>query len=441
MLTSEENTLLTATGAGTAAGALLRCYWQPAALSEELPSGGPPKPVRLLGEDFVLFRDQSGRPGLLGMLCSHRGADLSYARLEDGGLRCPYHGWLYDISGRCLEQPAEPPDSRFADKIRHPAYPCRETNGIIYAYLGPGKAPAMPAFDWLHAPDDHVFVFKGYMDCNYLQANEGEIDPSHLSFLHRYLKDELDGKSYGEQFLETAEGTDIPVSRIVREQISPTIEIEETDFGVRIFTLHELDGAHTHVRVTNYLFPNAALVAVGTDAGGWGLVQYHVPIDDGSNWRYDIFYSFAQPLPKETLRNQRLETYTLPDYRSRRNKANRYLFDFEEQKSKTYIGIGFDVNVHDTWATEGPGPIQNRTLEHLGSADKAIAASRRMLLRAIRTLQDGGTPPLSGPDLATLSLSHLTAIDTVAPSERWRESWRDADAARRRLSNWAAERS
>src|SRR5436309_9617852 len=145
MLSTEENELLTRTGPGTPGGDLFRRYWQPAGLSEELPVGGAPVPIRLLGEDLVLFRDDRGQPGLLGLHCSHRGADLSYGRLEDGGLRCIYHGWLYDVHGRCLEQPGEPAGQAglaarggnasdnpitaagpagFRAKIRHPAYAC-----------------------------------------------------------------------------------------------------------------------------------------------------------------------------------------------------------------------------------------------------------------------------------------------------------------------------
>src|SRR5579884_2567691 len=136
MLTKEQNELLTRTGPGTPGGALLRRYWQPVALAEELPPDGPPLPVRVLGEDLVLFRDEYGRLGLLGLHCSHRGADLSYGRIEHGGLRCLYHGWLFDVQGRCLEQPGEPAGSTFKERIRHPAYPCREIGGLILAYLG-----------------------------------------------------------------------------------------------------------------------------------------------------------------------------------------------------------------------------------------------------------------------------------------------------------------
>src|SRR5918996_4744741 len=131
MLTKEENELLTRTGPGTPCGELMRRYWQPAALSEELPPGGAPLPVTLFGEELVLFRDDQGRIGLIGLHCSHRGADLSYGRLEDGGLRCIYHGWLYDRTGRCLEQPGEPEGSTFHERIRQTAYPCREVAGVI----------------------------------------------------------------------------------------------------------------------------------------------------------------------------------------------------------------------------------------------------------------------------------------------------------------------
>lgn len=185
MLSAETNEKLTRVGRGTPMGELLRRYWQPAALSEELPAAGPPLPVRLLGEDLVLFRDESGAPGLLAIHCSHRGADLSYGRLEDGGLRCIYHGWLYDRTGRCLEQPGEPAGSSFFERIHHPAYPCHEAGGMILAYMGPGDPPLVPAYPFLTAADDHRYNSKIFHACSFLQANEGNIDPVHTSFLHR----------------------------------------------------------------------------------------------------------------------------------------------------------------------------------------------------------------------------------------------------------------
>jgi phenylpropionate dioxygenase-like ring-hydroxylating dioxygenase large terminal subunit len=198
MLSKADNELLTRTGPGTPMGALLRRYWLPAALSVEVSAGGPACEVLLMGEELVAFRNPDASVGLLGRHCSHRAADLSYGRGEDGGLRCGYHGWLFDAAGNCLEQPAEA-DKSFCEKIRHPAFPCHEAAGIIWAYLGPGQPPAVPAFDWMQAPDDFVFSFKGYQKCNWMQAHEGEIDPSHLSFLHRFFQDTADEDAYGRQ--------------------------------------------------------------------------------------------------------------------------------------------------------------------------------------------------------------------------------------------------
>jgi len=206
MLSQEENDLLTRTGPDTPGGALLRRYWQPIALAEELPANGVPLPVRVMSEDLVLFRDDQGQLGLLGLHCSHRRADLSYGRVENGGLRCLYHGWLYDRHGNCLEQPCEPVTKRFCEKVHHPAYPCHEQAGIIFAYMGPGEVPLLPGYEPLLAPPSHVLVTKIFHECNYFQANEGNLDPSHVSYLHRQANvpenlkrpvEGSDGKLYG----------------------------------------------------------------------------------------------------------------------------------------------------------------------------------------------------------------------------------------------------
>ena len=159
MFSLEQNDLITRDRRGTPAGSLLRRYWQPAALVDELSGNRPIKPVRLLGEDLVIFQDERGRYGLIGRRCPHRGTDLAYGRLENGGLRCAFHGWLFDINGKCLETPAEPDDSNLCANIRQKSYPVVEKNGILFAYLGPGEPPALPAFRLLHrARQPHVRV-------------------------------------------------------------------------------------------------------------------------------------------------------------------------------------------------------------------------------------------------------------------------------------------
>jgi phenylpropionate dioxygenase-like ring-hydroxylating dioxygenase large terminal subunit len=184
MMPQEENDILTQTNRGTPMGELMRRYWQPLALSEELPEGGAPISVKIMGEELVLYRDEKGKLGLLGIHCSHRGADLSYGRVEDGGLRCIYHGWLFNAAGKCLDQPWEPGGGEHRDQIQHTAYPCHEQAGGIFAYMGPGEPPLFPNYEFLMAPPERTYNDKLFHEANYLQMNEGSFDIPHLSFLH-----------------------------------------------------------------------------------------------------------------------------------------------------------------------------------------------------------------------------------------------------------------
>ena len=434
MLSAERNRLVTETGPETPTGALMRRYWQPAALSEELSDERPVKPVRLLGEDLVLFRDDAGRLGLVGRQCPHRGADLCYGRLEDGGLRCPFHGWLFDVEGACLEQPAEPLDSTFHTKVRLKAYPCAEKNGVVFAYLGPDESPAFPDFDCFVAPDEYTFAFKGYIDANWLQALEVGIDPAHASFLHRLFEDEDPQAGYGLQFRDTPVDGEVAMTRLLRTKTRPTIEVEETEYGMRILALRDLDDGNKHIRVTNLGFPNFIVIPLSTDMV---LTQWHVPIDDARSWWYAIFSAFHDPVDKETMRNQRLELYTLPDYVPRRNRSNDWGFDAAEQRSLTYTGTGTDINVHDNWAVESPGPIHDRTAEHLGTTDRAITTYRKMLIGAVKGLDRGQAPPLTVKGDEGGRFRGPVAIDTIGPADRWREGWKASDLKRREGSVWA----
>jgi phenylpropionate dioxygenase-like ring-hydroxylating dioxygenase large terminal subunit len=416
MLTEEENRLLTRTGPGTPGGELMRRYWQPAALSEELPLGGAPIPVRLLGEDLVLFRDATGQPGLLGIHCSHRGADLSYGRLEDGGLRCIYHGWLYDREGRCLEQPGEPVGSTlrqaqgrlFHERIRHPAYPCQEMGGIIYAYMGPSEPPLLPPYDFVSAPEDHRINTKVLQECNYLQANEGNLDPVHLSFLHQIFSN--DPRS--QQGL-TARDT------------APTIETEDTEFGVRIYCIRKVPPEQNYVRVTNFIVPNFSLVSGSSD--GY-TVNWHVPVDDEHHFYYQIRFSRTEARGDgPRWRSGRADEVTA-DYRKVRNKANRYLQDRASMRTETFSGLGRNFLPHDSCVTEGEGPIQDRTQEHLAQSDRGIIASRQALLRAIQAIQAGGEP--DGVRRRTASNQALGNVvvrnDVLLPNTvDWRNYWED----------------
>ena len=372
MLTQEENELLTQVGPGTDCGNFLRRYWQPAALSEELSDGGGPLPVRLFGEDFVLFRDEkTGTPGLLDIHCSHRGTDLSYGRLEDGGLRCIYHGWLYDIHGRCLEQPGEPPGKKYHEKIQHPAYPCIECGGAIFTYLGPGDPPVFPNYEFLSVPDDQVIADKHYSESSYLQGFEGNIDSVHLLFVHRQME-----ADYSNVLPEGNTGW------------FDVVDVEETDFGLRAYWVRNLDEKRKFVQITSFVMPH--LGVFGGDRTDGYSVNWQVAIDDTHHWKYNFTFDRNTPLDKEARRAAR--TPTDDDYRPIACKENRYLQD-RDTMDKLFIGISPQYfQSQDFCVTEGPGPIQDRTREHLGYGDQMIAMARRKLLQAVRKVADGEDP-------------------------------------------------
>ena len=430
MLTAEKNRLITETGPNTPAGAWMRRFWQPAALAEELASPRPIK-VRLLGEDLILFRDPTGRIGLMDRHCAHRGADLAFARCEDGGLRCPFHGWLFDASGACLDQPAEPAGSQFHTKIRQPTYPCVTKSGIIWAYMGPGDPPPFPGFDCFVAPDSHVFAFKGLWSCNWLQALEVGIDPAHASFLHRFFQDEdPSDAAYGRQFRAATIGADIPMTQLMRAVPNPRLEAEETPYGLRISTLRPLNDTTMHMRVTNMLLPHGFVIPLSREMT---ITQFHVPIDDTHCYWYAMFTSFKAPVDKALMRAQRLATHDLPDYIPHAGRHNEWGYDPDEQRTQTYTGMGQDINVHDQWAVESMGPIADRTKEHLGYSDRIIIAARRLIFRGIDDTAAGrgplgshGAAGLSGPD----------TIDAVGPAADCETHWREEAQKRRAACPW-----
>ncbi|MCC6434005.1 MAG: Rieske 2Fe-2S domain-containing protein [Acidimicrobiales bacterium] len=423
-----DNRLLTESGPGTPGGTVLRSYWQPAALTEELAGERPVVPVTLLGEELVLFRNELGELGLVKRACPHRGVDLSFGRLEDGGLRCPFHGWLFAPDGRCLETPAEPAGSTFHTRVRIGCYPVVERNGIVWAWLGDAPAPPLPGFDCFVAPSRQVFAFKGMWSCNWLQAHEVGIDPAHAAFLHRFL--DLDEEAYGLQFRAMVADTGVPVVKLMREVPAATITAEPTGYGFRLRALRDFHGQFTHVRISNCIFPNAIAIAMSPTMT---IMQWHVPIDDVRCYWYSMFVSYGDPVDAATLRAQRIDQVILPEYRSRTGVHDRWGFDAREQATATYTGMGQDINVHDQWAVESPGAIYDRTDEHLSPADVGIRTHRRLLLEALRnpspaTLIGAADPAAQrGP----------AAIDAATTGTDYDAAWRAAEAARRAATGWA----
>jgi len=443
---ADLNERITRIGPGTPCGRLMRHYWQPVALLDEFDPAvipvmaqRPLKAVRLLGQDLVLFRDAQGQYGLFDRPCPHRGADLAFARYEGDGLRCPFHGWKFDVSGQCIETPAEPEGSRLCSRVRQRSYPVRECSGVLMAWLGETDPPPVPALDCFAAPPSHTFAFKGLWSCNWLQAFEVGIDPAHTSYLHRFFADASLEASYGRQFRGASAG-DVggerwPMTRIMREFDRPQTSVQTTDYGMQLTTLRPMNAELTHVRVTHSIFPHTFVIPLSETMT---ITQMHVPVDDTHTYWYGIFTSFAEPVNKKAMRDQRLRAVTLPDYLPVSGRHNQWGFDAEEQRTRTFLGMGEDdINVHDQWACESMGPIQDRTREHLASTDVAIAANRRRLLQALDEIEAGTLPPgMARHEVASQRIGPDT-VDGIAPAGDWPAWWRQQVQRRRELTPWS----
>jgi nitrite reductase/ring-hydroxylating ferredoxin subunit len=370
MLSSEDNARLTQSGPGTPMGALMRRYWIPFLLSTELPEhDGPPVRTTLLGERLVAFRDSEGRVGLLDEHCAHRGASLYFGRNEEGGLRCVYHGWKYAVDGRCVDMPNEPAESAFKDKIRLTAYPCRERGGIVWAYLGPPDAvPALPEHEFLLVPDDRRYVTKRLQECNWLQALEGGLDSSHISFLHRgNYSDDLGEIYYGDP--------------------APGFVVVEREYGLLIAARRKAGRGQANWRLTPWLMPWYMLIPYPE---GQALAGHcWIPIDDANCWTWTFQWRADRPIGADERAlwdsGAHIHSKLIPGtFRPEANRDNDYLIDRQLQRSrKSFTGI-FGSGPQDAAVQESMGPICDRRREHLGASDAGVIAMRRHLLRALR---------------------------------------------------------
>jgi 5,5'-dehydrodivanillate O-demethylase len=271
-LSFEENEMLTRVGPGTPGGEMLRRYWHPIGFAKELKDR--PKRRRVLGEDFVLFRDERGKLGLIGLRCSHRGTSLEFGHLEDGGLRCCYHGWLYDVEGRILETPGEPTDSTFAARVRHPAYKVQELAGIIFAYLGPEPAPLLPRYDVLVREDGIRSTSGRIVHCNFLQMVENSVDQHHFKWLHR-----------------------TPKTRHWRDE---KLTSEITDYGI-LDTFTRRIGDESYRTISLFLMPNMNKVGYHVDQDhpaafaathtGYEALRWRVPVDDTCTMHFTLYFA------------------------------------------------------------------------------------------------------------------------------------------------------
>jgi nitrite reductase/ring-hydroxylating ferredoxin subunit len=359
-------------------------------LTSELPRpDSDPLRVRYLGEDLVAFRDSDGRVGLIQNHCPHRGASLFFGRSEEAGVRCVYHGWKFDVDGNCVDMPNEPAESDFKHKVRAVAYPAVERSGVIWTYMGPrDKQPPLPELEWSCVPESHVLVTKRRQDSNYLQAIEGGIDSSHVSFLHSTLR--------------SSEG----VPRIIRGRARylaadrhPHFEVLQTDYGLLIGARRNAEANSHYWRITQFLAPWFQMIPAepGEPINGHAWI----PIDDEHCWTWSITWDPEHPLSQELLAELRTGTdiHSNVDDRFRplANRENDYRIDRAAQRSTSYTGI-VGISEQDTAVQESMGPIYDRSGEHLGTTDLAIIQMRRLLLNLSEALEVGHEPlPAAAP--------------------------------------------
>ncbi len=412
MLSKEDNDRVTRVGSETQMGALMRRYWTPALLSSEIGDpDSPPVRLKLLGERLVAFRDSEGRVGLFEEFCAHRGVSLFLGRNEECGLRCVYHGWKYDVTGQCVDMPTEAADSDFKSKIRLTAYPTVELGDVVWAYLGTGEPPPPPRFEWTGLRPDQRIVTRTWEECNWLQSLEGGIDSVHGAALHTYLNPDA-----GQMRFELKTGP-----------MNLDEEVEPTDYGHVYSSIRPLDDDRKWIRLYHYVMPFHTFFPfeIANDRKTpQKIINGHmfVPMDDENtmvfNWvglRGTEPLSLDQREYFERIRG-RAPGEIDANHRKKRNRDVDWLIDREVQKSKTYSGIE-GINTQDHAVQESMGPIVDRTREHLGTTDKAVIMTRRILLSVLKGLERDIDPPGLGK-----SYYQVRAIERFVDRDT---AWRD----------------
>lgn len=431
MLSHEDNETLVRVGPGTTMGGMMRLYWLPFMASKDLEKDGEPQTVRLLGETLVAFRDSAGNVGLVDHICPHRGAPMAFARNEDCGLRCVYHGWKFGVDGKVADMPAEPARSRLKDRVRIKSYPCVERGGVVWTYMGPEpeeSRPPLPNLEWNMVPEENVVISFRVQECNWLQALEGEIDSAHAPILHGRIDD---GGSINQW--------------VAKRDLRPTFECMRQEFGMSIASRRVLDDDTLYWRVNQFIMPFYSLVPPQSN---YPELSGHawVPIDDENTLCLMFSYHPTQPMYEKSRdifvnghkgrETGHASVNAFEDqgalvpygrYVSKYRRETGYQFDPEAQRTTWFSGLP-GLWVQDAACQSGVLRIYDRTLEHLCTSDTGIAMTRRMLLETAHAFAESGQRPerFADPDLYM-----VRAVSMKLPKdEAWNEAGRGPMTAR-----------
>ena len=398
MLTAEDNRLLTESDAGTPMGELLRRFWLPVLLSEELPEkDGTPRKVTVMGEELLAFRDTTGRIGLVDQYCPHRGANLWLGRNEECGIRCVYHGWKFDADGQCVDMPTSWPDLNAKDKMRIKAYPTREWGGMVWAYMGPAaRMPRLPHMEMALVPASHRFVSKKWQDCNWVQALEGSIDTAHFTYTHLVFdKAEHEALDIGKHLVMPISRMTADLTRWIAEDPRPLIRVEAHDVGLVVGGGRITGSDDLYWRIAQFLMPVHTYTPSALP-GQTIFGQTFVPSTDRNCWIYCYAWNPDRPLTDEERHSYANGGAIFPEidesYVPIRNKSNGYHLDRKAQRTSSYMGIK-GVSEQDAAVQDSQGEIVDRTREHLGATDLGIMRFRKLVMDSARELQEGIEPP------------------------------------------------
>ena len=383
-MSPQENELITRTGPDTTMGNLFRSYWIPALLAEELPEPDcPPVRIKLLSERLLAFRDREGKLGLIDEFCAHRGVSLWFGRNEEGGLRCPYHGWKYDVTGQCIDVPSESVESGYAQKIKLKAYPLIELGGVLWTYMGPPeRQPPTPEYEFATVPREQSYMSKRIQECNWLQAMEGGVDPTHVAFLHKLDADPMFKGAKGNLY--------------TTQDAHVVLEAVETDGGMLFAKRRNAEEGHYYWRVSQWVMPCFTAPAPRGDHPPFG--HFWIPMDDENCWTWSYNFHPTRKLTETELKNMRdgkgIHAKLIPGtFRPVQNIDNDYWMDRQAQKEgRSFSGVpGFGMQ--DAAVQESQGVIADRSRENLTASDNFIILARRRLLKAAKALQQNGTQP------------------------------------------------
>jgi phthalate 4,5-dioxygenase len=437
LLTRENNDLICRVGPGTPMGALMREYWIPALPSSEFPApDSPPKRMRLLGENIVMYRDTKNRMGAIAEACPHRGASLYFARNEECGIRCAYHGWKFDLDGNCVDAPTEPMErrARFQATIKARAFPCRDVNRMVWIYMGTRKEPPpFPVFEINTLPFDHVGEPSIMMEeANWLQNMEGDLDSAHLNFLHRRLKADSPKPEKGIRGFWSPDPD------------PPTLDVQPTNYGAFYTAKRRYRNNEDWHRINQFIFPFHTMITTGD---GTVNLRSFVPVDDHFAMLISHSGHPTQRLSNEaamarSLRFEELDGFVERTndprnyFLTKANKRNDYRRDLQQEKELMFNGIPFIGNLQDRAMTElmcsaDGEPLYDRSQEHLGSSDAQVALVRRQLIEAVTAHRDHGKAP---ENVDHVALDRVRSASLIYPIDA---DWRTLSAPSRDVDSGA----